>query len=145
MTTETTEMLRPVLSDEDVATLNAARRILEEVEKRAQERGNAIVGRHVEERTTWLPMDTPTPQSCGRVAEAANRAESELFQLLNLASSHRVSVLSDDQVHGRLQEEAAETPEMLHPGPVDVSGNHWDVLDEPGPDLSDATEHDPRL
>lgn len=137
MTTETTEMLRPVLTDEDVATLNETRKILEAIEKRALELGNAIVGRHVEERSTWLSLGTPTPISCGRVAEAADDAETALFNVLNLASSHRVTPLTDAQIHGdeEAEEEAAETPEMLRD----------DVWDEPGPDLSSADEHDWRL
>ncbi len=77
----------PLITADEVATLNAARTILEAVEKRAN--------------TFDTPREPWQYHSCGRLAEAADTAESVIFGVLNYANASKLAPLTDDELHNR--------------------------------------------
>jgi len=75
------------LHDHEVAALNAARTVLENVERRA---------------TKHEPgLSAGDAMSRGRLAEAAKTAEHDVFGVLNIYTSHGFGSLTYPQVHNR--------------------------------------------
>lgn len=120
MTTENTDMLqeRPLLTDEDIAALNAARTILERLADEATSRAWKAPSR------VGTSLREVTAQALGRVAGVAKMAEDNVFDVMNVASSDGMVRMTDDQLHNRPTAE---------------------LYDDLGPVLSGADEHDPRL
>jgi len=81
----------PLVSDDEVRTLNAARRLLEQLEERCNERGYT--------RTTSATTEAARYYS-GRASERCESAAWHVFQVLNCLRSYGLADLTDDQVHG---------------------------------------------
>lgn len=78
------------LTDSEVSTLNVARTLLAEIQKRCGRRG-------------FIQQETGDGQRYyfGRVAERAEEAEHAIFQFLNGSNSYGLLKLSESQVHNR--------------------------------------------
>ncbi len=76
------------ISDEQIALLNAARTLLSDIGKQAQEAGYDVDRK----------LDSI---SFGRLAESAASAEWSVFQVLNAISAHRLAPLTEDQLHNQ--------------------------------------------
>jgi hypothetical protein len=139
MTTETTEMLQ-VLTSEDIEAIAGMRKLLDGVEERAvkaawaTEQALAAAGR--------VDYKAAPSHNWGRLAEACDITEAALFNVLNLASSHCKVEEAGEALRRELEgpeEEATESPEMLR----DV---HAGIADDEPDYLHDTRgEHDPRL
>jgi hypothetical protein len=83
----------PLITADEVATLNAARTLLKTLEKRAE----------------TLAWDEPASmaRSLGRFAEGSDVAGHSLFNLLNCANSYCDVALTPEQLHNRTLEPVA--------------------------------------
>lgn len=89
----------PLLTDGQVAILNAARTILDRLETEAATAGWAATREH---------DDTPYGHDYGRLAQAASAASTALFMVLNVTNAHRIRRLSDAQLHNHPADETRD-------------------------------------
>jgi hypothetical protein len=90
-----------VFTPKQVAALNGARTVLDQLEREASRVGLA--------RLRAVVVEGPDAIDFGRIAACADLAGQVLFDLLNTANAHRVAELSDDVLHNRVPAEPAET------------------------------------
>ena len=81
-----------MITPDGIGILNAARKILERVDKQAMTDG-------------W---NAENGVSLGRVAEAADTAAGAIFNFLNVASNYGNVEMSYEQLHGRPQTKEVE-------------------------------------
>lgn len=86
------------LSTGDVRTLNRARTILADIEKAAQKEAVALM---VTDERIPVGLGIADPMDFGRLAEAADRANEAIFNVLNVGKNHAKIPLTDGQLHNR--------------------------------------------
>jgi hypothetical protein len=92
-------------SRREIRTLNAARTILEGIEERAGDTGYER-GRLTADAQSY-DGGSRSIMACGRLAQAADTAETAIFRVLNIARSYADVAITDDEMHNR-QPEAVE-------------------------------------
>lgn len=92
MSESRTATLSELLTARDVRRINKARDVLKALEERATQYGYTH---------TSGPADEARAYDCGRLAERAETAGYELFQVLNSASAYGLAELTPAQVHNQ--------------------------------------------
>jgi hypothetical protein len=94
------------LTRREIRTLNAARTILSALEERAGDTGYALA----REAANVESYDggSRAVMACGRVAQAADAAESAVFKVLNIARSYADIAITDDEMFNRQPEAKAQ-------------------------------------
>ena len=87
---EPTTLIAPLLTDDDLQTINAARDLLDRIQSDARARSNAA------------PVFNGLEANCGdyaRVSERAGIAADSLFDLLNLTNATRIQPITHSVMH----------------------------------------------
>ena len=84
-------MADSLITDSEVAILNAAQTILKDLAERAMKASYDAIGGY----------DTARPVDYGRFGEAADMAQHAIFNALNVGRSYHVLTLTDQQLHNR--------------------------------------------
>lgn len=99
MTTETTDTLRSLLTDEDIAVLNRARSVLADLARRTGERGTATIV-----DPPAVASGAPDAEDYGYLRGYAEEAEDAVFKTIVRAHHHCKVPMTKEQIHNRAEE-----------------------------------------